>query len=92
MTLRALIRAAGAVACVVLLAAPAAAQDAYPSKPIKLIVPFPPSGGTDVMSRAISHAYAIPSLLMRFARSPGTTRRFARRFSLLISARRAAMG
>ncbi len=28
----------------------------YPAKPIKLIVPFPPSGGTDVLSRAIAQA------------------------------------
>ncbi|HET7730474.1 MAG TPA: tripartite tricarboxylate transporter substrate binding protein [Usitatibacter sp.] len=34
----------------------AAAQDAYPSKPIRLVVPFPPAGGTDVLSRAIAQA------------------------------------
>jgi tripartite-type tricarboxylate transporter receptor subunit TctC len=32
----------------------AAAQDAYPSRPIRLIVPFPPGGPTDVMGRLIS--------------------------------------
>jgi tripartite-type tricarboxylate transporter receptor subunit TctC len=37
------------------VALPVIAQD-YPAKPIKLIVPFPPSGGTDVLSRAISQA------------------------------------
>ena len=31
------------------------AQD-YPTKPIKLIVPFPPAGGTDVLSRSISQS------------------------------------
>jgi len=31
----------------------AAAQD-YPAKPIKLIVPFPPAGGTDIMSRVVA--------------------------------------
>src|SRR5215216_5556094 len=34
-------------------AMPAAAQD-YPAKPIKLIVPFPPAGGTDIMSRVVA--------------------------------------
>jgi tripartite-type tricarboxylate transporter receptor subunit TctC len=33
------------------------AQD-YPSKPIRLIVPFPPAGGTDTLSRGLSHAIA----------------------------------
>ena len=44
--------------CVCGLAFPALAQDAYPSKPIRLVVPFPPAGGTDVLSRAISSAIA----------------------------------
>ncbi|HEY2244740.1 MAG TPA: tripartite tricarboxylate transporter substrate binding protein [Xanthobacteraceae bacterium] len=33
-----------------------AAEDAYPSRPIRLIVPFPPGGPTDVMGRLISQA------------------------------------
>jgi tripartite-type tricarboxylate transporter receptor subunit TctC len=44
-----------AAALAVLAAAPAIAQE-YPNKPIKLVVPFPPAGGTDVLSRAISYA------------------------------------
>lgn len=32
------------------------AQDAYPSRPIKLIVPFPPGGPTDIMGRTAAKA------------------------------------
>src|SRR6516165_1020619 len=39
-----------------LSAHPAAAEDAYPNRPIRMIVPFPPGGPTDVMGRLISLA------------------------------------
>ena len=37
-----------------LLASPAAAQSAYPSRNIKMIVPYPPGGTTDLLGRLIA--------------------------------------
>src|SRR5580704_2045902 len=37
----------------ILAALPAAAQDAYPNRPIHMIVPFPAGGPSDVMARLI---------------------------------------
>ena len=47
---------AGVLAVAAMLPRITAAQDAWPSKPIRLVVPFPPSGGTDLLSRELAAA------------------------------------
>ena len=44
---------AGAVLFAAIASLPAAAQVAWPTKPVKFIVPFPPGGSTDPMARMI---------------------------------------
>jgi tripartite-type tricarboxylate transporter receptor subunit TctC len=40
------------------LSAIATAQTAYPAQPIRLVVPFPPAGGTDVLTRVVANEVA----------------------------------
>jgi tripartite-type tricarboxylate transporter receptor subunit TctC len=59
MTARAIVRfatrtAAALAALVAVGALPGAAQEKYPSRPIQLIVPSPPGGGTDIFGRQLA--------------------------------------
>lgn len=52
--------ATGLIAAAMLLAnSPASAQAAYPSRAIKLIVPFPAGGGTDLIAREVANKVAV---------------------------------
>jgi tripartite-type tricarboxylate transporter receptor subunit TctC len=46
--------AAAKLVCAVLLASGMAAAQTYPSKPVRLIIPFPPGGSNDIVGRFIA--------------------------------------
>lgn len=45
---------AAAAACLVLLGGSAMAQEKFPSRPVEIIIPAPPGGGTDVLTRVLA--------------------------------------
>lgn len=49
-------RRIAAIAFALMLASPAVAQDAYPSRPITLVVPYAPGGGSDFLGRVLAEA------------------------------------
>ena len=51
---RTLIFAAATLVAASFTALPAAAQD-WPTRPVTMVVPFPPGGGTDVLGRIVGH-------------------------------------
>ena len=67
--------AAGVVA-VAMLAAPALAQQKYPSKPVTIVVPYPPGGSNDTFARELakklSDAWKIPVLVDNRAGAGGS--------------------
>jgi tripartite-type tricarboxylate transporter receptor subunit TctC len=57
---------------IVSLAASFAAAQGWPSKPIRLIVPFPAGGGTDIISREVANKIAGPGYTFVIDNKPGS--------------------
>lgn len=55
LTMRRIAFLAGVAACA--LTAGLAAGQAYPTKPIRLIAPYPPGGSSDILARILARLY-----------------------------------
>jgi tripartite-type tricarboxylate transporter receptor subunit TctC len=53
LTRRQLLKASGAALPLAVVVAPASAQAAYPARPVKVVIPYPPAGGADTVGRLL---------------------------------------
>ena len=51
--MRSIARGFAGVAVLLVFAAAAIAQEAYPSRAVSIVVPFPPGGGADILARVL---------------------------------------
>jgi tripartite-type tricarboxylate transporter receptor subunit TctC len=52
--MRPLLQLTGAAALALITTTPVSAQATYPNKPVRMIVPFTPGGGTDIIARSVA--------------------------------------